>query len=284
MIGCVVLTGGTRPLELRLAVESLLAQRDVELDVVVVGNGCEPEVPKGARLLHLPENVGITPGRNAGAREVRGELLFFLDDDARLRDPDALARVQAEFEDPTVGLVQLAVAPSDGGIPRRDWVPRLRARERDRFRTGDITAVWEGAVGARRELFDRIGAWPDPFLWVHEGIDLGWRVMDAGYRVRYLGDVVALHPTTKKKPNHYSFYYGARNRVWLARRYLPWPLAALYVGVFAARNVPRMRSRKALREAAKGYRDGMREPYGPRQRLRGRTIVRMTRAGRPPIM
>jgi hypothetical protein len=102
--------------------------------------------------------------------------------------------------------------------------------------------------------------------------------------VRYLGDVTVLHPTTKKKPNHYSFYYGARNRVWLARRYLPWPLAALYVGVFAARNLPRMRSRKVLREAAKGYRDGMRQPYGPRQRLRAQTIVRMTRAGRPPIM
>jgi GT2 family glycosyltransferase len=284
VIGCVVLTGGRRPLELRLAVESLQRQRDVELDIVVVGNGCDPEVPDGARLLRLPDNAGITPGRNAGARAVRGELLFFLDDDARLRDDDALARMASVFEDPSVGLVQLAVAPSDGGIPRRDWVPRLRTRPQDRTRSGEITAVWEGAVGARREVFERIGGWPDAFLWVHEGIDLGWRVMDAGLQVRYLGDVTVLHPTTKKKPNHYSFYYGARNRVWLARRYLPWPLAALYVGVFAARNVPRMRSRKALREAATGYRDGMRQPYGPRQRLRAKTIARMTRAGRPPIM
>jgi GT2 family glycosyltransferase len=284
VIGCVVLTGGGRPLELRLAVESLQRQRGVELDIVVVGNGCRPELPEGARLLALDENVGITPGRNAGAREARGELLFFLDDDARLRDDDALARMARELADPSVGLVQLAVAPSDGGVPRRDWVPRLRARPQDRVRTGDVTAVWEGAVGTRREVFERIGGWPDAFLWVHEGIDLGWRVMDAGLRVRYLGDVTVLHPTTKKKPNHYSFYYGARNRVWLARRYLPWPLAALYVGVFAARNLPRMRSRTALREAAKGYRAGMREPYGPRQRLRGATIVRMTRAGRPPIM
>jgi GT2 family glycosyltransferase len=283
VIGCVVLTGGKRPLELRLAIESLLRQTGVEVDVVVVGNGCRPEVPAGVRLVEIPDG-GITAGRNAGAREARGELLFFLDDDARLRDDDAVARVQTEFADPTVGLVQLAVAPSDGGPPRRDWVPRLRARPADRVRTGDITAVWEGAVGARRSVFERVGGWPEAFLWVHEGIDLGWKVMDAGARVRYLGDVTVLHPTTKKKPHAYSFYYGARNRVWLARRYLPWPLAALYVGVFAARNVPRMRSRKALREAAKGYRDGLREPYGPRQRLRGRTIVRMTRAGRPPIM
>jgi GT2 family glycosyltransferase len=284
MIGCVVLTGGTRPLELRLAIESLQRQRGVEVDLVVVGNGCHPEVPEGVRVVHREDGWGITPGRNAGAREVRGELLFFLDDDARLRDDDALARVQAELAQPDVGMVQLAVAPSDGGIARRDWVPRLRARPQDRTRTGDVTAVWEGAVGIRREVFERVGGWPEDFLWVHEGIDLGWKVMDLGLRVRYLGDVTVLHPTTKAKPRHYSFYYGARNRVWLARRYLPWPLAALYVGAFAARNVPRMRSRQALREALRGYRDGLREPAGARRPLKGRTILRMTQAGRPPIM
>jgi GT2 family glycosyltransferase len=284
VIGCVVLTGGTRPLELRLAVESLLRQRDVEVDVVVVGNGCRPEVPEGARLLALDENVGITPGRNAGAREARGELLLFLDDDARLRDDDALARVAGELADPSVGLVQLAVAPSDGGEPRRDWVPRLRARPQDRVRTGDVTAVWEGAVGTRRDVFERVGGWPEAFLWVHEGIDLGWRVMDAGFRMRYAGDVVALHPSPSGTPHAYSYYFGARNRVWLARRYLPLPLGAIYVTAFALRTVPRLKSRRAVQEAARGYRDGMRGPCGGRSRLRARTLLRMTQAGRPPIM
>jgi GT2 family glycosyltransferase len=163
-------------------------------------------------------------------------------------------------------------------------VPRLRARERDRARTGEVTVVWEGAVAARRAVFEAVGGWPAEFRYVHEGVDLAWKVMDAGHRVLYLGDVVALHPTTKVAPRHYSFYFGARNRVWLARRYLPWPLAALYVGVFALRNVPRLRSRQSVREAARGYRDGLREPCGRRRRLRARTLVRMTRAGRPPIM
>jgi GT2 family glycosyltransferase len=283
-VGCVVLTAGGRPDDLRLGVESLLRQRGVELDVVVVGNGCDPEVPEGARVLALPTDEGIPAGRNAGAAEARGELLFFLDDDASLAADDALERVARAFEDPSIGLAQLRVAPRDGGPPRRDWVPRLRARERDRARTGDVTVVWEGAVVARREVFEAVGGWPAEFRYVHEGVDLGWKVMDAGHRVLYLGDVVALHPTTKVAPRHYSFYFGARNRVWLARRYLPWPLAALYVGVFALRNVPRLRSRRAVREAARGYRDGLRQPCGPRRTLRARTLLRMTRAGRPPIM
>ena len=105
---------------------------------------------------------------------------------------------------------------------------------------------------------------------MHEGIELGWRLMDAGWRVRYAGDVVALHPAPTGRPHRYSYYFGARNSVWLARRYLPLPLGALYVLVFALRTVPRLSSRRALREAMRGYRDGVRVPAGPRRRLKAR--------------
>jgi hypothetical protein len=66
--GCVVLTQGHRPHELRLALESLLSQRGVGVDIVVVGNGWAPTgLPEGVRGLALPENVGATAGRNAGS-------------------------------------------------------------------------------------------------------------------------------------------------------------------------------------------------------------------------
>jgi GT2 family glycosyltransferase len=179
-------------------------------------------------------------------------------------------------------VVQLRVAPRDGGPHSRDWVPRLRVG--DRARSSEITVVWEGAVGMRRDVFDRVGGWPADFRYVHEGIDLGWRVMDAGYRLRYAGDVLALHPSPTGRPHRYSYYFGARNRVWLARRHLPLPLGVLYVIGFALRSVPRLKSRRAVQEAARGYRDGMRGPCAGRARLRPRTLLRMTRAGRPPIM
>jgi hypothetical protein len=46
-IGCVVLTTGTRPDVLALALASLERQRSVELDTVVVFNGAQP--PPGVR-------------------------------------------------------------------------------------------------------------------------------------------------------------------------------------------------------------------------------------------
>ncbi|MGI8780459.1 MAG: glycosyltransferase family 2 protein, partial [Solirubrobacteraceae bacterium] len=75
--GCVVLTTGRRPDDLRAAVASLLRQEGVETDVVVVGNGCRPDgVPDGARVVALERDDGIPAGRTAGIEHIRGELLF----------------------------------------------------------------------------------------------------------------------------------------------------------------------------------------------------------------
>jgi GT2 family glycosyltransferase len=281
--GCVVLTQGRRPTELAAALASLLGQRGVDVDVVVVGNGWQPSgLPEGVKAVALELDLGIPAGRNAGVPAVSGELLFFLDDDARLASPDALARV-AERMTPDVGLLQLRVAPSTPGVPPRDWVPRLRVG--DPARSSDVTAVWEGAVAMPRAVFEEVGGWPAEFRYAHEGVDLAWRVLDTGRRVVYAGDVAALHPVYATAPHDYSAYHGARNRVWLARRHLPLPLAVLYVLSFVARTLPLIaRSRAKLGEAARGYRDGLRGPCGPRKPLHVKTLWRMTKTGRPPLI
>jgi GT2 family glycosyltransferase len=280
--GCVVLTTGSRPAELRRGVESLLAQEGVEVDVVVVGNGWQPVgLPAGVRGVGLPQDVGIPAGRNAGVPEVAGELLFFLDDDASLAGTDALARVAAKFAaDDCLGMVQLRVDPREPGPRAREWVPRLRVG--DPGRSGDVPHVWEGAVAMRRTVFDAVGGWPADFRFVHEGVGLGWQVMDAGYRVHYAGDVVALHPPYRPARRDYHYYFAARNRVWLARRHLPLPLGVAYVGTFVLRQAPRLKTGVRRRAALRGYRDGLRD-RAPRRRLRAGTLARMTRIGRPPV-
>jgi hypothetical protein len=102
--------------------------------------------------------------------------------------------------------------------------------------------------------------------------------------VHYAGDVAVLHPAYVTAPHDYSAYYGARNRVWLARRHLPLPIGALYVAGFAVRTLPVLRSPARARAALRGYRDGLRGPCGERRTLRARTLWRMLRAGRPPII
>jgi GT2 family glycosyltransferase len=282
--GCVVLTQGRRPDDLRRALDSLLGQRDVDVEVVVVGNAWEPEgLPHGVRGVGLPENRGIPAGRNAGVAETGGEILFFLDDDARLASDDALRRVAGILAaEPDVGLLQLRVKDPDGKPPARAWVPRLRSG--DPARSSDVTAVWEGATAMPRGVFEEVGGWPERFFYAHEGIELAWRVMDAGHRVRYAGDVTALHPAYPPARHGFSHYLSARHRVWLARRNLPLPVGAAYVAVWLAITLARARSGRDVREVLRGYVAGLRQPCGGRRPLRWRTLWRMTRAGRPPVV
>ena len=284
LIGVVVLTQGRRPAELQRALGSVLAQRDVRTDVVVVGNGCEPEgLPEGVRSLALPQNVGIPAGRNAGVGLVDGELLFFLDDDACVPDGNFLAEAARRFAaDPTLGALQPRVDVAGGGTPPRRWTPRLRSG--DPRRPSHAFSLWEGAVVARRAAFTAAGGWPDSFFYAHEGIELAWRIWDAGFRVWYAGDLVAEHPLTRTTRHHDFFRLNARNRVWLARRNLPWALALPYVLTWTVLQVLRSwRSPATLRPWLRGWAEGWRSPAGRRAPMGWSTIGRMARLGRLPV-
>ena len=281
--GVVVLTMGARPVELRAAIDSVYAQEGVEVDVVVVGNGWDPVGVEPARTHGLPENVGIPAGRNAGVPLVTGELIFFLDDDASLPDPQFLMRIAQMFDaDPELGLVQPRVLDPTGATPPRRWVPRLRVG--DPTEPGPATSLWEGAVAIRREVFDATGGWPDEFFYAHEGIDLVWRVWDAGYVAWYAADLIVHHPVINPL-RHADFYrLNARNRVWLARRNLPLVLEPVYVGTWVGMTVARVRDKDALKSWFAGMREGMTERPGDRRPMSWRSVWRMTKAGRPPII
>ena len=282
--GVVVLTMGNRPDDLKRGLASVLSQRDVDVDVVVVGNGWQPVgLPDGVNAKGLPENLGIPAGRNAGVSLVEGPLLFFLDDDACLPEDDILARMAAQFEaDPTLGMIQPRVVDPDGNQAPRRWTPRVRVG--DAARSSPAMNVWEGSVAIRRDAFEFAGGWPEPFWYAHEGIELAWRVWDGDFHVRYDGEIEVYHPAIQPT-RHAEFYrYQARNRVWLARRNLPLPVGVLYVLVWAGVSALRLRSRAALVETLRGYRIGLTEPGGERRPMSWRTIWRMTRAGRPPVI
>ena len=282
--GCVVLTMGRRPHGLADALGSLLRQRGVELDVVVVGNGWAPEgLPPGVRGLALPENVGIPAGRNAGVDAVTGDLMLFLDDDAALRDDDTLARLADGFAaEPGLGLVQPRVLDPDGLPAPRRWVPRLVVG--DPAHSSDVTAVWEGAVAVRRSAFEAAGRWPAEFWYAHEGIDLAWGVWDAGGTVRYRADVVALHEANDPGRQPELHRLAGRNRVWLARRRLPQPLAVVYPLVWLALTLGRSRDLGAVWRTLLGYAQGLAHPPELRRPMSWRTVWRMTRTGRPPVI
>ena len=161
-------------------------------------------------------------------------------------------------------------------------MPRLRAGDPDR--SSVVTTFLGGACAIRRSAYLEAGGLPEVFFYAHEETDLAWRLLGLGYRLEYDAAARMCHHAL---PNarHAAFYrLDGRNRVLLARRNLPWPLAAAYLLNWFTLTVVRERSATAVRAWVTGFRQGWRMDPGWRRPMSVRTAWRMTRAGRPPVI
>lgn len=288
-VGAVVITMGDRPDDLRALIDSIAKQEGDPVEVVVVGQGTPVTgVPDWVRTVDLPENLGIPGGRNVGI-EAFGpggtdvDVLLFLDDDGLLAHTDTAELVRQAFTaDPRLGIISFRIADPETGATQRRHVPRLRSA--DPMRSSRVTTFLGGANAVRTKVLAEVGGLPDEFFYAHEETDLAWRALDADWMIDYRSDMVLLHPTTAPS-RHASYHFNvARNRVWLARRNLPAPLVPVYLGVWLLLTLARRPSPSALKAWLGGFRAGWTTPCGPRRPMRWRTVWRLTRLGRPPVV
>ncbi|MDT7845076.1 glycosyltransferase family 2 protein [Streptomyces justiciae] len=292
-VAVAVVTMGNRPAEVDALLESVAKQDAPPTRIVIVGNGCRlPEfaerlsLPGEVTVVELEENLGCPGGRNVGLARLREfgdvDVVVELDDDGLLVDADVLRRVGELFAaDDRLGIVGFRIADEHGETQQRH-VPRLGSA--DPLRGGYVTGFLGGGHGFRMAMLDEIGDWPARFFFAHEESDLAWRAADAGWRILYAPELLLQHPKTS--PARHAVYYrvNARNRVWLARRRLPLPLIPVHLGVWMLLTVVRNRSGAGLRAWFGGFAEGLRESAGERRPMRWRTVWRLTRLGRPPIV
>jgi len=285
-LGAVVLTMGDRPAELNRLLRSVADQEGDPMAVVVVANGGPlPDLPEGAIGVALPENVGIPAGRNVGTGELSDDtdVVLYLDDDGRLAGTDAGRLLREAFAaNPRLGIVSFRIVDPESGETQRRHVPRLRAG--DPMRSGPVTTFLGGASAVRAAVMREVGGLPDDFFYAHEETDLAWRALDAGWEIEYRSDIVLEHPRTSPARHAAFFRMNARNRVYLARRNLPWPIVPAYLGTWVVLTAARRPSKANAQAWATGFREGWKTSSGPRKPMSWRTVWRMTRLGRPPVI
>lgn len=141
----VVIATYDRPLNLSMAIESVLRQSDQNWEIVVIGDHCNPETAEvlagfgeaRLRYVNLPGRCGEQSMPNSvGMAVARGEIIAFLNHDD-LWLPDHLETCLAAFEDPAVDFVTTAAgifltAPHTG-MPMVGEISAKDRRLRDAF-------------------------------------------------------------------------------------------------------------------------------------------------------
>lgn len=278
-ISVVILTQGTRPAELERAIDSVRAQVGVHAQLVLVLNDAPaPEMREGEVVVALPENHGIPGGRNIGATVAAAPVILFLDDDAELLSERLLASVVQRFRaDPQLGAMAMRLVDEHGETQRRH-IPRLGEGSSDR--PGPVTYFIGAAAAVRGPAFFEVGGFDPTFFYAMEESDLSWRLLDAGWSIWYSADLPVFHPRTAPSRHRDYAVLTARNRFWMAWRSLPVLLMLAYVSVWGLAAVVRG---APAGDVLAGYREAVRaRPV--RNPMRWRTVLRMTRLGRPPIM
>ncbi|MER6224652.1 glycosyltransferase family 2 protein [Streptomyces sp. 900105755] len=288
-----VVTMGNRPDEVDALLRSVAKQDLAPARIVIVGNGCR--LPEFARRLDLPgevttvdveDNLGCPGGRNVALATLRAfgdvDVVVELDDDGLLVDVEVFRQVRDLFAaDPRLGIVGFRIA-DERGVTQRRHVPRVG--NADPMRGGYVTGFLGGGHALRMAMLAETGDWPAEFFFAHEETDLAWRAADAGWRILYAPELLLQHPRTSPARHAIYFRVTARNRVWLTRRRLPLPLIPVHLGVWILITLLRTRSTGGLRAWFAGFAEGLREPAGERRPMRWRTVWRLTRLGRPPVV
>lgn len=262
------------------ALASIQRQTTDSREIVVVVNGPDPGTEQALRAcgpeIHatiLDHNRGVGGGRNAGIALARGEILFFLDDDAELRDPDTVARMLTHFErDPDLGVVGILVIDAAMGAIERRCIPFRNKR----VPPGPTAACYfaGGACAIRRGVFDRVGLYDESLFYGGEELDLSYRLLEAGFHILFDPSVTVLHHAAAGRSESFALYFFARNRPWVALRHLPLLCCVTHIVGWWAWSLAQGFWKRAMTVALRGMRDcmvGIPSRWGERRPISGPT-------------
>jgi GT2 family glycosyltransferase len=201
---------------------SLEAEDAAGLEVVLVDNASPDDSTAAAtagrpwvRVVWAEENGGFAMGANRGAAQATGEVLVFLNPDARLR-PGALAALSEALMASTEAGVAGGALLDESGRVQPAWArfgplahalldtTPIRALARARREPYGVDWVYGTFMAVKRPVFEALGGFDPAYFLYGEDMDLCHRARAAGARVLYVPGAAAVHGPNVSAAHRYG--------------------------------------------------------------------------------
>ena len=185
-------------------------------EVIVVDDGSDDDLAAvvgkyhGVRLL-CTEHVGLSAARNLGAKEAKGEIIAYTDDDC---EPDAawltwLAYSFSTYNWDACGGPNLPPIPDDKEDVH-EAVVACAPGAPSHVLLGDIEA--EHLPGCnlvvKKKVLERIGGFSVQYRVAGDDVDLCWRLRDEGYKLGFCGAAFVWHRRRTSIWRYFKQQYG----------------------------------------------------------------------------
>ncbi len=205
-------------------IEALLEQEHKPLEIIIVDDGSTDntrEVVKSYPVKYIyQENRGPASARNRGFRESKGDIVAFIDSDC-IAKKDWLKNLIKGFDSSEVG----AVAGSYDIANSQSLLSRLIHEEIKWRHSGFkrfIRAFGSYNVAIRREVFEKAGGFDESYRTASgEDNDLSYRILKAGYKIRFVPDALVAHYHTENLFKYLKEQY--RHAFWRMKLYKDHP-------------------------------------------------------------
>ena len=195
------------------------------LEVLVVDNDSTDRSRKIIRQFPVQylfeKKKGASAARNAGARAARGDLLAFTDSDCVVPSHWVSRLVSALNEDSVDAAGGDTPVNSQGSLIGDYLISRGHYSQKEFFSDASSSSPWliTGNMIVRRSTFQSIGGFEETLL-PGEDMDLSWRIVLSGGRLKYLPDLKTLGQRVYSLADFYaSNFCSGRVAFLLSQRY-----------------------------------------------------------------
>ena len=224
-------------------IESIQTHLAIPYELIVVDNGSmadEADMLKhqfpNIKVIRSDRNLGFAGGNNLGIEHATADFLFFINNDAYVKDDSLTHLVERMKKEPILGgispkilfadqekLIQFAGYTPLSSITLRNRLIGFKEKDTGQYDHPISTPYLHGAAMLiRREAIEKVGGMPEIYFLYYEELDWSVQLRRAGYRLEYNPAAVVCHKESSSvgQESPLKAFYMTRNRLLFAHRNL----------------------------------------------------------------